>query len=50
LCNTFLIFLKDKKANPNMMPKTLMTFNGQQKSMGGDKLEGRPKGDQIKHL
>jgi hypothetical protein len=33
-----------------MMPKTLMSFNGQQESMGGDKLEGRLEGDQIKHL
>jgi hypothetical protein len=33
-----------------MMPKTLMSFNGQQKTMGGEKLESKLEGDQIKHL
>ncbi len=29
-----------------MMPKTLMSLNMQHKLMGGEKLEGRPEGDQ----
>lgn len=32
------------------MPKTLMPSRGQQKLEGDENLEGRPKGDQTKHL
>jgi hypothetical protein len=29
------------------MPKTLMPLNMQHKSMGGEKLEGRPEGNHL---
>jgi hypothetical protein len=30
-------------------PKTLMSFNKQQKLTKGEKLRGRPKGNQVEH-
>jgi hypothetical protein len=49
-CNTSCKKEKYKEADPNAMPKTLMPFNGQQKSMRRENLNGRPKGNQVKHL
>jgi hypothetical protein len=40
---------KKKKKTPNGTPKTLMSFNEQQKFMKGEKPRGRPKGNQVEH-
>jgi len=39
-----------KKKDPNGMPKTLMPFDGQSKMVRGEKLGGKPKGNQVEHL
>jgi hypothetical protein len=41
---------KKERKDPNGMPKTLMPSDGQQKMVGGKKLGGKPKGDQVEHL
>jgi hypothetical protein len=39
-----------KEVDPNKMPKTLMSLNGQQKPTRGKKSRGKLKGNQVKHL
>jgi hypothetical protein len=39
-----------KEVDPNEMPKTLMSFNGQQNPIGGKKSKGKLEGDQVEHL
>jgi hypothetical protein len=39
-----------KEVDPNEMPKTLMSFNGQQNPIGGKKSGGKLKGNQVEHL
>jgi hypothetical protein len=39
-----------KEVDANKMPKTLMSFNGQQNPIGGKKSRGKLEDDQVEHL